>query len=225
MIADGEVDIAICCGTEAPIYSTPMAEFALAGLSPRNTTTPSAMGRPFDLWRNTGVIAEGACAVILEQEESPRSAYAWVEGYAYGNDGDELAASGLEWTMKMALANAGKRSDDVDLIQTWGTGHVDLDRTEARCLRNVFGNRLERIPAVSIKGAIGNALGAAGAIQVASAALSLKTGMIPPTVNWETPDPECPLNLSRSMREVGCSLGLINAHGLSGTNASLVLLE
>ena len=75
----------------------------------------------------------------------------------------------------------------------------------------------------SLKGAIGNPLAAAGSIQVASAALSLQTGRIPPTVNWETPDPECPLNLSGNARDVGCSVALVNAHGLGGTNASMVL--
>jgi 3-oxoacyl-[acyl-carrier-protein] synthase II len=225
MVADGETDIAVCCGTEAPIYATPMAELAMVKLSPRNTTEPSQMGRPFDLWRNTGIIGEGACAVILEPEDSLRPAYAWLSGYAYGGDADELAASGLAYTMKMALANAARRAEDVDLIHTWGSGHADLDRTEALCLREMFKSRLPRIPAVSIKGAIGNALAAAGAIQVASAALALKTGMVPPTVNWETPDPECPLNLSRSARELSCEVVLINTHGACGTNASMVLLR
>lgn len=224
MVADGETEIAICCGTEAPIYATPMAELAVAGLSPQNAAKPSEMGRPFDLWRNTGVVGEGACVVILEREESPRPAYAWIGGYAYGSDGDDLAASGLTQTIRMALANSGRRPADVDLIHTWGSGHLELDHTEARCLREIFRDKLPKIPAVSIKGAIGNALAAAGAIQVASAALCLRTGIVPPTVNWETPDPECPLNLSGRARELGCRVALVNAHGLSGTNASIVLI-
>jgi 3-oxoacyl-(acyl-carrier-protein) synthase len=225
MIATGQAQVAICCGTEAPVFHQPMVEFGQLRLSPRNAKSPSEMGRPFDLWRNTGVIGEGACVVVLEAEESPRRAYAWVEGYAYGND-DESASTkgnGLSETMRMALANAGRAASSVDFINAWGPGHSEIDAVEASCLCALFGGRLGSIPAVSLKGAIGNPLAAAGAIQVASTALSLATGRIPPTVNWETPDPECPLNLGREARDVGCSVALVNAHGLCGTNASMIL--
>jgi 3-oxoacyl-(acyl-carrier-protein) synthase len=223
MIASGQAEIAFCCGTEAPIFYQPMLELSIAKLSPRNAHRPDEMGRPFDLWRNTGVIGEGACVVILEAEYSPRPAYAWLAGYAYGNDESASPGSGLKETMKMALANAGRRASEVDFINAWGPGHQEIDRAEANALLEVFGPRLSRIPAVSLKGAIGNPLGAAGAIQVASAALSLQTGIIPPTVNWHTPDPECPLNLSEEARGIGCTTAVVNAHGLSGTNATIVL--
>ena len=223
MIASGQAQIAFCSGTEAPIFNQPMLELGLAKLSPRNSRKPSEMGRPFDLWRNTGVIGEGACVVILECEESPRPGYAWVAGYAYGNDAAGSAGNGLTATMKMALANARCRVSSVDLINAWGPGHKEIDAVEAQCLAEFFGARLGSIPAVSIKGAIGNPLGAAGSIQVASAALSLQTGRVPPTVNWQTPDPDCPLNLSARSRDVGCTVALVNAHGLCGTNASMVL--
>jgi 3-oxoacyl-(acyl-carrier-protein) synthase len=225
MIASGQAEIAFCCGTEAPVFNQPMLELGLARLSPRNARKPNEMGRPFDLWRNTGVIGEGACVLILEAEESPRPAYAWVGGYAYGNDDVGNSGNGLAATMKMALANSGCRAASVDLINAWGPGHSEIDAVEANCLRTFFGERLEKIPAVSLKGAIGNPLGAAGSIQVASTALSLKTGRIPPTVNWETPDPDCPLNLSANARDIGCSVAVVNAHGLCGTNASMVLLR
>jgi len=223
MIATGQAEVAICCGTEAPLFSQPMLEFAMLKMSPRNVRKPGEMGRPFDLWRNTGVIGEGACVLILEAADSPRPAYAWVEGYAYGNDDLGSPANGLLATMRMALANAQLHASAIDFINAWGPGHVEIDASEAECLMRLFGPRLSLIPAVSIKGAIGNPLAAAGAIQVASTVLSLVTGVIPPTVNWETPDPECPLNLSRTAREVGCSCALINSHGLCGTNASMVL--
>ncbi len=225
MIASGQSEIAFCCGTEAPLFNQPMLELGLAKLSPRNSRKPLEMGRPFDLWRNTGVIGEGACVLILEGEDSPRPAYAWVAGYAYGNDEAGDSGNGLAATMKMAVANSGCRPAAVDLINAWGPGHSEIDTVEAACLREFFGERLGSIPAVSLKGAIGNPLGAAGSIQVASAALSLQTGRVPPTVNWETPDPDCPLNLSTSARDVGCSVALVNAHGLCGTNASMVLLR
>jgi 3-oxoacyl-[acyl-carrier-protein] synthase II len=223
MIASGQAEIAFCCGTEAPLFNQPMLELSSARLSPRNARKPTEMGRPFDLWRNTGVIGEGACVIILEAEDSPRKAYAWVGGYAYGNDEDGKSGNGLASTMRMALANAQCSPQAVDFINAWGPGHREIDAVEADCLCRLFGERLRSIPAASLKGAIGNPLAAAGSIQVASASLSLRSGRIPPTVNWETPDPECPLNLSALPRDVGCSVVLINAHGLCGTNASMVL--
>jgi len=225
MIATGQAEIAFCCGTEAPLFNQPMLELTSAKLSPRNARKPMEMGRPFDLWRNTGVIGEGACVVILEAESSPRNAYAWVGGYAYGNDEDGNSGNGLSSTMKMALANSQCSASDIDFINAWGPGHKEIDAEEAECLCRLFGERLRTIPAVLLKGAIGNPLAAAGSIQVASASLSLQTGRIPPTVNWETPDPECPLNLSPTPRDVGCSAALVNAHGLCGTNASMVLFR
>ncbi len=84
MIASGQADIAVCCGTEAPVFNQPMLEFGMMKMSPRNARKPSEMGRPFDLGRNTGVIGEGACVLILESENSPRALYAWIGGYAYG---------------------------------------------------------------------------------------------------------------------------------------------
>jgi 3-oxoacyl-(acyl-carrier-protein) synthase len=223
MIASGQADIAICCGTDAPVFHQPMVEFGMIKLSPRNARSPHEMGRPFDLWRNSGVLGEGGCVVILEAEDSPRPAYAWIEGYAYSNDEAGLSGNGLAATIRMALANARCQPSRVDLINAWGPGHTEIDAVEADCLCKFFGERVSTIPAVSIKGAIGNPLAAAGSIQIASAALSLRTGRVPPTVNWETPDPECPLNLSGSARDVGCSVALVNAHGLGGTNASMVL--
>ena len=225
MIATGQTDVALCCGTEAPLFNQPLLELTMAKLSPRNTRVPHEMGRPFDLWRNTGVIGEGACVVLLESESSPRPAYAWVGGYAYGNDDEGVPGNGLTETIKMALANANCLPSSVDYVNAWGPGHAEIDRVEADCLFRAFGDRMRRIPVTSLKGAIGNPLAAAGSIQACSTALSLHTGRIPPTVNWETPDPECPLNLSREFRDIGCSVALINSHGLCGTNASLIMFR
>lgn len=223
MIATGQTEIAICCGTEAPVLYQPMLELGMTKLSPQNANSPGVMCRPFDLWRSTGVIGEGAAIVVLEAETSPRPAYAWLTGYAYANDTTEVSGSGLIESMRMALANARRNPMDVDFINAWGPGHEHIDRVEAQCLAEVFGARLPEIACTSLKGAIGNPLGAAGAIQTASVALTLQTGLIPPTVNWETPDPDCPLNLSGQPRHLQPHVAVVNAHGLSGSNASLVL--
>lgn len=222
-VASGESEIAICGGTEAPLYFHPMLELKMAGLSPASAEMPERMCRPFDLWRTTGVIGEGACIFVLEPEESPRPGYAYIDGYAYATDPVDDPVGGLGDAIRLALANGGRRDIEVDCINAWGPGHKLVDRAEAKVLKEIFGLRLAGIPAVSIKGAIGNPLGAAGAIQIGAAALALQDALIPPTVNWQYPDPDCPLNLSPQPRAVAHDVTLVNSHGLSGTNACLVL--
>ena len=223
LVATGEADVAICGGTEAPIYYHPMLELRMAELSPATDERPEQLSRPFDLWRTTGVIGEGACMLILEPESSPRPGYAVIAGYSFATDGLHAPGEGLEAAIQMCLANAGARASSVDAISAWGPGHKEIDAIEARVLGKVFGSQLLEIPTVSIKGAIGNPFAAGGAIQVGCAALGLATGVVPPTVNWRHPDPGCRLNLSQYPRHLSLETTLVNAHGLSGTNASLLL--
>ena len=223
IIATGEADIAICGGTEAPLYFHPMFEFKLAGLAPGNPEFPDRQCRPFDLWRTTGVIGEGAGVLVLEPEESPRPAYCYIEGYAFASDPIDGLGDGLRDAIRLAMGNAAVRPQSVDCISAWGPGHKVIDAAEAKALASVFGAELDSVPVVSIKGAIGNPLGAAGAIQVIAAAMGFKHSLIPPTVNWTFPDPACPLNLSAAVRHVPQNVTLVNGHGLSGTNSCLVL--
>lgn len=225
MVASGETDIALCGGTEAPLFFHPMLELRMAGLAPGNPENPERQCRPFDLWRTTGVIGEGACIFVLEPEESPRPAYAFVSGYSFVSDPLENPGGGFGDAIKLALANAGLRPDQIECINAWGPGHKVIDAAEARALARAFGSDLASIPAVSIKGAIGNPLGAGGAIQAACAILGARAGVVAPTVNWEFPDPACPLNLSERSRHIPHRNVLVNAHGLSGTNACLVLAQ
>ncbi|HND61146.1 MAG TPA: beta-ketoacyl synthase N-terminal-like domain-containing protein [Opitutaceae bacterium] len=223
MVARGEIDLALAGGTEAPLFFHPMLELRMAGLAPGNPENPERQSRPFDLWRTTGVIGEGSCVLLLEPEESPRPAYAYVRGYAFASDPLEAPGSGLYDAIRLAVANAGMRIEQIDCVNAWGPGHKIIDEAESRALSRVFGAALAEVPAVSLKGAIGNPLGAGGAIQAGCAALSLGRGIVPPTVNWQFPDPACPLNLSAQPRAVPHSTTIVNAHGLSGTNACLVL--
>jgi 3-oxoacyl-[acyl-carrier-protein] synthase II len=223
LIATGQTDYVLCGGTEAPMFYHPMLEFGMAELAPKSDEFPEKCCRPFDLWRTTGVIGEGACMFILEPEESPRKGYAFVAGYGHANDQTDQLCSGWYESIQTALANARRDVADVDCISAWGPGHRMIDLKEAISLKRVFGRGLSTVPATSIKGAVGSALAAAGAIQVGSAALSLQRGLIPPTVNWETPDPDCPLSLSNQARRLETKVTLINGHGISGSNSSLVL--
>lgn len=223
MVANGESDIAICGGTEAPIFYHPMLELRQAGLSPASTDRPEQMSRPFDLWRTTGVVGEGACILILEPESSPRPGYAFVSGYSFATDVNGELGNGLFEAIQKALANAGLCVRDIDAVSAWGPGHREIDAAEAQVLIKLFGAKLNEIPVVSIKGAIGNPFGAAGAIQAGCVALGMKESFIPPTVNWKHPDPACPLNLSNRPRYIASNYTIVNSHGLSGTNSALLI--
>ena len=223
MVAQGEADLAICGGSEAPLHRFPLLELRAAGLTPPTDEMPERLDRPFDLWRTTGVISEGACMFVVEPETSPRAGYGYISGYAFASDrGDDLC-SGLAVASRLALADARMRPSQVDVLNAWGPGHKLVDAGESRAMAGVFSRRLSEIPAVSIKGAIGNPLAGAPAIQVAAAVLGQRFGVIPPTVNWEYPDPACPLNLSSRSRSVAHAVTMVNAHGMAGVNSSLIL--
>ncbi len=222
-IASGQADCIICGGAEAPLFYHPMLELGLAELGPKSDETPEKICRPFDLWRTTGVFGEGACMFLLEPEESPRPAYAFVTGYGFANDDIDYVGSGWRNSMRMAMVNARRLPRDIQYISAWGPGHKEIDFREAQSLRMLFGELLDVIPVSSIKGAIGSPMAAAGAIQVASTALAMRHSRIPPTVNWETPDPDCPLSLSATPRHLPVGIALVNGHGISGSNSSVVL--
>jgi 3-oxoacyl-(acyl-carrier-protein) synthase len=223
MVAHGEVEIAICGGTEAPLFRTPMLELRELGLAPAGSDRAHQQGRPFDLWRTTGVIGEGACMMVIEPEESPRAAIAWISGYAFGTDPVGELCGGLEPAIRNALSEARLRPDAVDAINACAPGHRLVDAAESRVIRRIFGGRAREIVTYSIKGAVAQALGAAPAIQVGAAALALRYDVIPPTVNFQYPDPGCSLNVSGRPHYVRHDVEVVNAHGTAGTNAAIVL--
>jgi 3-oxoacyl-[acyl-carrier-protein] synthase II len=223
MIATGRTDLALGGGTESPLYFHPMLELKMAGLASGNESYPERQCRPFDLWRTTGAIGEGACILLLEPESSPRSGYAYIDGHATSNDPSGILCAGMPHAIRCALANAGISSDQVECINAWGPGHREIDAAESAALTSVFGEGISTVPAVSIKGSIGSPLGAAGAIQAGCSALMLDTGWIPPTVNWQFQDPDCFLRLSNRSLFIPHRTALINAHGLCGANSCMVL--
>jgi 3-oxoacyl-(acyl-carrier-protein) synthase len=223
LIASGEVEMVLCGGTEAPLHRFPLLEFRVGELTPATDQLPERMSRPFDLWRTTGVVSEGACLFLLEPESSPRVGYSYVAGYAFGNDEPTGLCDGMEVAGTLALAAAGKKIADVEAINAWGPGHKLVDVGEAQAMVRLFKDALPEVPACSIKGAIGTPLGAAPAIQIAAAVLGQRNSLIPPTVNWDYPDPSCPLNLSKRPRSIDHNVTLLNAHGVGGVNASMIL--
>ncbi|HVS50803.1 MAG TPA: beta-ketoacyl synthase N-terminal-like domain-containing protein [Opitutaceae bacterium] len=224
LVARGEAEIAVCGGTEAPLYQCPLLELRAAGLTPLTEEMSDRLARPFDLWRTTGVISEGASMFVLEPESSPRKGYSFVAGYGFANDETSLVCSGLVEAARLAIADAKIKPNQVEAISAWGPGHRFIDAGEASALLSIFHDELGNLSSFSIKGAIGSALGAAGAIQVAASALAQFHSEIPPTVNWRYPDPMCPLNLSNRSRMVGHRVTLINTHGVGSVNSCLVLI-
>jgi 3-oxoacyl-(acyl-carrier-protein) synthase len=223
LIANGEAEIAICGGTEAPLHRFPLVELRSAELTPATTDMPERLARPFDLWRTTGVVGEGACMLVLEPETSSRRGYSYIAGYGFANDQLNDLCGGMATAGKIAAAEAGIRLSEIDLLSAWGPGHKSVDKGEAKAMQALFGTKLDRIPTGSIKAAIGTPLGAAPAIQVAAAALGQRHSMLPPTTNWDYPDPDCPLRLSNQAMAVSHELTLVNSHGLGEVNSSIIL--
>ena len=222
LIESGEVDIAICGGTEAPLHAFPLLELRAAGLTPSTNENPESIARPFDLWRTTGVVSEGACFFVLEPEESPRKGYAWLSGYSFSADSAGSLCSSLLDAASQVLANAKLRVAELECLSAWGPGHRLVDKAECVAMERLLKGLSRSIPAFSIKGAIGSPLGAAPAIQVAAALLGMRDATVIGTVNWENADPECCLSLSKSNRRIEVSNVLVNAHGVGGVNSSIL---
>ncbi len=228
-IRAGRADIAIAGGADAPITPLCFASFAAAGLVSTRNQQPQKASRPFDLDRDSGVISEGAGVLVLENLEHALSRgaepYLEIAGYGMNADADpEKPGAGLGETMRLALANSGRRTENIDYINAHGPGHPVLDRIETEMIKQVFGPRAYSIPVSSIKGVTGNPLAAAGPHQLIACSLAFRHELIPPTANCEKADPDCDLDyVPRKARAMRMKTALINSHGLGGRNCSLVV--
>lgn len=229
MIRSGLAEVAIAGGADAPITPLAMASFTASGLSSYRNGEPEKASRPFDLSRDSGVISEGAGIFVLEDIEraEARGARAYVEitGYAKQRDfAPEQPASGLEASMLLALANARRIPEEIDYICAYGPGHPALDIAETKIIKRVLGRRAYSVPVSSIKGVTGNPLAAGGPMQVAACALTMRDGLIAPTANYETPDPECDLDVvPNHARRAKVNCALVNVRGLGGSATTMVL--
>ncbi len=229
MIRSGEVEAAIAGGADAPITPLTLASFIGSGLVSESNGEPETASRPFDLTRESGVLAEGAGIFVLENWEraSARGARSYVEIEGYGKQRDtdrEKPASGLFDSMRLALANAGRSIDDVDYISAYGPGDRTLDAAEVAVIKQLFGARAYEIPVTSIKGVTGNPLGASGPLQVAACALAIRDGRIPPTANLKSFDPSCDLDFVPGQARRGrIDCALINVRGIGGSASTLLL--
>jgi len=228
-VIQGEVEIALAGGADAPITPLTMASLASAGLSSFANAEPQRASRPYDQGSDSGVISEGAGVVVVESLEHAiaRGAriYLEIKGYASQMDHDPCDPFvGLECAMRLALANACLQPNDIDYICAYGPGHPILDAAEAKVIRRVFGSRAGRVPVSSIKGVTGNPLSATGPFQLITCALTFQHDTIPPTTNHETPLPGCDLDfVPRKARKALVKCALINVRGLGGGNSSMVV--
>ena len=228
MIESGAAELAIAGGADAPITKHTFAAFIATGMSSCRNGEPERASRPFDLERDSGVISEGAGMFVLEDLERAEARgarpYLEINGYARQRDDiPENPGSGLLGSMRLALANSSRSIDAIDYICAYGPGHPVLDAAEVRYIKEVFGERAYSIPISSIKGVTGNPLAAGGPLQVAACALSLRDQIIPPTANYELPDPDCDLDFVPRARKAKLDSILLNVRGLGGSASSLVV--
>lgn len=233
MIQQEETDIMLCGGAHSTIHPFGVTGFQrLSALSQRNDDPQTAV-RPFDADRDGFVIGEGAGAFIIEELEHAlrRGAVIFGEITGYGSAQDAFRVTdshpegrGTASAITRALAGAGLNPDDIDYINAHGTGTVMNDRVETLAIKRVFGQQAYRIPVSSTKSMLGHATTACGAIELAVCLTSLQSGVIPPTINHETPDEDCDLDyVPHSAREISCRHVLTNNIGFGGQNAALIV--
>ncbi len=228
----GDIDVAVSGGVEATITPLAVAGFnAMRALSTRNDE-PQKASRPFDRDRDGFVIGEGGAVMILEELERAKKRgaqiYAELVGYGYNSDAYHLAApdpegEGAARCMLLALKDARLSPEDVDYINAHGTGTPAGDLTETIAIKRVFGPRAYKIPVSSTKSMTGHLLGGAGSTEAVFCVLSIRDGIIPPTINYENPDPECDLDYVPNVaREAKVRVALSNSFGFGGANAVLI---
>ncbi|WP_427107599.1 beta-ketoacyl-ACP synthase II [Lysinibacillus xylanilyticus] len=233
LIRYGEVDVMFAGGTEAAITDLSIASFGNAtALSIRNDN-PTKASRPFDENRDGFVMSEGAGILILESLSHAlrRKAkiYAEVIGYGASSDAYHIVAThpegkGAYLAMRSALKNANISPEDIDVISAHATSTKVGDISEAMAIKQLFGKQAYQIPVTANKSMLGHMLGAAGGAEAIALAMSLKEGIIPPTVNLENPDPLCDLDYVPSIsRQMNINTGLSNSFGFGGHNAAIVL--
>ncbi|WP_372794563.1 beta-ketoacyl synthase [Pontiella sp.] len=227
-IASGKRDIAIAGGADAPITKLTLATFNAARMIPAGQTHPEKASKPFDQNRAGGVIAEGACVLILENLDAAlaRGATPLLEICGYGYSGDlssEAPGTGLLASMEDALSNSGLLPQQIDYISAHGPSDKHLDYIETECIKKLLKKYAYAIPVSSIKGVTGNPLAAAGPMQVSACAMAFRHGIIPPTANYRTPDPMCDLDYVPAPRHSDINYAIINNHGFGGSNSSLVV--
>ncbi len=228
----GDADIMLAGGAEASVTPLSFAGFCSMKAMSTNNAVPEKASRPFDAGRDGFVMGEGGCVFVLETEEHAKARgariYAEFAGYAGTADAFHITqpdpdARGLSSAMRRAIADAGVKPEQINYINAHGTSTPYNDKFETIAIKKVFGEFAKSIPVSSTKSMTGHLLGAAGAVEAAVCIKAIETGEIPPTINYETPDPECDLDYVPNVkRSAKVDVALSNNLGFGGQNASLV---
>ncbi|MBI5657014.1 MAG: beta-ketoacyl-ACP synthase II, partial [Geobacter sp.] len=232
MIKRGDADAMIAGGTESTVTPLGIGGFAvMKALSTRNDD-PTAASRPFEKNRDGFIMGEGAGIVVLEEYEAAKKRgakiYGEVVGYGLTGDAYHLTApapggEGAARCMKMALAGAGINPEQVDYINAHGTSTPMNDLYETMAIKTTFGEHAHKVMVSSTKSMTGHLLGAAGGIEAVFTLLAMDKGVVPPTINYQEPDPECDLDyVPNTARSATIEYAMSNNFGFGGTNASLL---
>lgn len=233
LIQRGDMDIGFCGGVEAVIRPSGLAGFAsMKAISSRNDE-PERASRPFDAERDGFVMGEGGGVLILEEMERAKKRgvriYGEIVGYGLSGDGYHMTApdpegGGMARCMEMAVKDAGIRPDEIDYINAHGTSTPLNDATETKGIKQVFGDHAYKLAISSTKSMTGHVLGGAGGVEGVLTTLAVHHGIIPPTINYENPDPDCDLDyIPNQAKETKIKFAQSNAFGFGGTNASVII--
>ncbi|MCC8181081.1 MAG: beta-ketoacyl-ACP synthase II [Planctomycetes bacterium] len=229
----GEADIMLSGGSEAAISILGMCAFINMGALSTRNDSPATASRPFDKDRDGFVMGEGSGTLVLEELEHAKkrgaTIIAEVLGYGFTDDAYHITApeengDGAARGMIQAIKDSGLNKEDIDYVNAHGTSTPMNDRTETRALKAVFGSGMDKVAVSSTKGHTGHLLGAAGAIEAVFTTLAIRDGIVPPTINYQTPDPECDIDVTpNKFRKRDIRYALSNNLGFGGHNATLCL--
>lgn len=233
LIRYGHSPLVMAGGSEAPLCRLCIEGYGISGALSRDPSPPESVSdtpRPFDRRRDGFVLSEGSSMLVLEDYEHAmkRGANVYGEIVAYGNTTDSFHMTkpdpaGEARAMEMAIKEAGIRPEDIDYVNTHGTGTKLGDRAEVQALRRVFGKKASEIPATALKSVTGHMLAASGVLEIASTLMTMKEGIIPPTINLDEKDPDCDIKIITEKRETDIRIAISNSFGFGGVNAVLVL--
>ncbi|KAA3635590.1 MAG: beta-ketoacyl-[acyl-carrier-protein] synthase II [Armatimonadetes bacterium] len=232
VIQRGAADVMVAGGAEASITRFAMGGFAQARAMSTNNDDPTGASRPFDADRDGFVMGEGSAVVIMEEHEHAlargATIYGELLGYGMSADGYHITlprpgGAGAARAMQAALVDAGMEPGELDYINAHGTSTDANDKTETAAIKIAFGEDAYTIPVSSTKSMTGHLLGAAGAIESVACLLAIRDGILPPTINYTTPDPDCDLDyVPNEARKVDIATAMTNSFGFGGHNVSLI---
>jgi 3-oxoacyl-[acyl-carrier-protein] synthase II len=229
----GDADLMVAGGAEAAVTPMSIGGFGNMGALSMRNDSPATASRPFDCGRDGFVMGEGAGVVVLEEMVHARRRgariYGEVVGYkatgdAYHLTGQPEAHEGLQRAMRGALKDAGLQPTDVQYVNAHGTSTPLNDSNESKAIKAVFGEHARQLSISSTKSCTGHMLGAAGVVEFIACALAIRDGQVPPTINYETPDPECDLDYTPNVRRArAIDVAVSNSSGFGGHNVSVAL--